>query len=66
MTALRALRLLLLGETWTLPVGVLAVLAAGAALEATIPRLWHDAGGVLLLGGVIAVLTASLWPRGRR
>ena len=66
MSVLRGLRLLVLGETWTLPVGVALVLAAGAALEAAVPRLWHEAGGLMLLVGVIAVLTASLRSGRRR
>lgn len=66
MSVLRALRLLILGETWTLPLGVLLVLSLGAALESAVPRLWHDAGGPVLLVGILGVLGASLSPRRRR
>jgi hypothetical protein len=60
MSVLRALRALILGETWTLPLGVAAVLAAGALVRHLAPHTWHDAGGFLLLGGVLAVLAATL------
>jgi hypothetical protein len=60
MSFVRQVRLLVLGETWTLPVGVAAVLAAGALLHHLAPHAWRDAGGFLLLAGVIAVLAAAL------
>ncbi|MCP9491084.1 MAG: hypothetical protein MSC31_14600 [Solirubrobacteraceae bacterium MAG38_C4-C5] len=60
MSLLRALRLLLLGETWTLPAGVLAVMLAGVGLRAVAPDLWRDAGGFVLLAGVIAVLAVAV------
>lgn len=60
MTLLRTLRLLVLGETWTLPLGVAAVLLGGAALRALDAPLWHDAGGFVLLAGVIFVLVAGV------
>jgi hypothetical protein len=60
MSALRALRMLILGETWTLPLGVAAVLAAAALLRHAAPHAWHAAGGFLLLVGVLAVLAGAL------
>lgn len=60
MSALRAIRLLVFGETWLLPVGVVLLLVAGAALRTAGPHLWHDTGGLLLVGGVIALLTTSV------
>lgn len=65
MTVLRALRLLILGETWTPPAGVVAVLAAGVALRAVAPDHWRSAGGFALLAGVVLVLTLSV-SRGSR
>jgi len=65
MSVLRALRLLILGETWILPFGVLAVLIASVALRAAAPELWRDAGGLWLLGGVLVVLVGSV-ARGTR
>jgi hypothetical protein len=56
----RQLRLLILGETWTLPLGVAVVLVAGAVLDDVAPHAWRDIGGLVLLAGVIAVLAAAL------
>ena len=60
MTVLRGLRVLVLGETWTLPLGLRAVLGTGVLLREAVPGLWHEAGGLVLLLGVVAVLTASV------
>ena len=60
MTVLRALRALIFGETWTLPLGVAAVLVAAALARHYAPDAWHDAGGFVLLAGVVAVLMAAL------
>jgi hypothetical protein len=60
MSVLRALRLLILGETWELPAGVGVTLAACVVLRHVAPHAWHDAGGFVLLGGVIVVLTGAL------
>ncbi len=56
MTFLRTLRLLVLGETWTLPLGVAALLLGGLVLRALDEDLWREAGGVVLLAGVVVVL----------
>jgi len=65
---MRALRKLVLGETWTLPLGVLATLAAALTLHqlAGNTPFWHRAGGFVLLACVLAVLAASLAPAWRR
>lgn len=60
MSVLRTLRLLVLGETWTLPLGVLAVLLAAVALRALDGTLWRDVGGLVLLVGVNLVLAAGV------
>jgi len=60
VTVLRTLRKLVLGETWTLPLGVLAVLLAGVALRALDAELWRQAGGLALLAGVIAVQVVAV------
>jgi hypothetical protein len=64
---MRALRKLVLGETWTLPAGVLLTLLAGLALDAAAGGAgwWRMAGGFLLLALVLAALTVAL-PRRRR
>jgi hypothetical protein len=61
MRFLGALRLLVLGETWTIPVGVAGLLLAGAGARTAIPELWRDVGGLVLVAGVIAVLSISVW-----
>jgi hypothetical protein len=54
------LRKLVLGETWTLPLGVALTLAIGLALDAAGPGWWHRAGGFVLLAGALATLVVSL------
>ena len=61
MTTLRTMRGLILGETWSIPLGVAVVVAAGVVLHEAAPSAWHDIGGFLLLAGVIVVLAATLW-----
>jgi hypothetical protein len=53
-----ALRKLVLGETWTVPAGVAAVLVAGLLLRGG--EWWVHAGGFVLLAGVVATLLMSL------
>jgi hypothetical protein len=61
VSTLRTLSKLVLGETWTLPVGVAVVLLTGAlVVRPLLGGAWHHAGGFLLLAGVLAVLSASL------
>lgn len=57
---IRQLRKLVLGETWTLPLGVAITLLAGLALDAADPGWWQRGGGFVLLGGALATLAASL------
>ena len=59
---MNALRKLVLGETWTLPLGVALVLAAGLALDAAFgaDEWWRRGGGFVLLVGVAATLTLAL------
>jgi len=61
MRFVREFRLLVLGETWTIPVGVAALLLVGAGARTAIPELWRDAGGLVLVAGVLAVLSISIW-----
>jgi membrane associated rhomboid family serine protease len=62
----RALRKLILGETWALPLGVLLTLAIGLVLDALEgdDAWWQHAGGFVLLALVVIALTAAL-PRRR-
>ena len=66
MTAfLRSLRSLILGETWTIPIGVGFSLLLAAVLHSVLPAgLWHEGGGFVLAALVAITLTVSLW-RGR-
>jgi len=58
---MKALRKLVLGETWTLPIGVAITLLAGLLLSGA--SWWPDAGGFVLLALVLATLLASLRTR---
>jgi len=65
---MRALRKLVLGETWTLPLGVLITLAIALATDAVAgdSAWWHRGGGFLLLALVLVAFAASLAPAWRR
>ena len=61
MTTLRALKKLILGETWILPIGLAITLAAGGLLLRPFAHSdWPHLGGFLLLAGVLVVLLASV------
>lgn len=65
---MRTLRKLVLGETWTLPLGI--ALAVGVVvvvrLVAGDDGWFGRAGGWLLFGGLVIALAASLGRPGRR
>jgi hypothetical protein len=65
---MRALRKLVFGETWSLPLGVLATLALGLTLDwvADGAGWWVHAGGFVLLACVVVALAVSLAPAWRR
>ena len=58
----------MLGETWTLPLGVFATLALALTLHevAGDTPFWRHAGGFVLLACALATLAASLAPARRR
>lgn len=64
---MRALRKLILGETWTLPAGVAVALAVAGVLRAVSgPHgWWHGAGGFVLLALALGALALSLYPARR-
>ena len=56
------LRKLILGETWTLPLGVFVAVAAcfGVRALAGAGGWWHSGGGFVLLALVLVALLASV------
>jgi hypothetical protein len=66
VTTLRAIKQLLLGETWILPIGLAITLAAGGMLHAIDTKDWPHFGGFILLGGVLLILLASVNRSARR
>jgi hypothetical protein len=58
---LRSLRSLILGETWTIPVGVAAAVAIAALFRSLLPdHVWDEIGGFVLAAAVAATLVASI------
>jgi hypothetical protein len=59
---MRTLRKLILGETWTLPLGVAATIAVGALLDVAVGdgSAWHRGGGWALFVLLAATLTAAV------
>jgi hypothetical protein len=64
---MRALRKLVLGETWALPVGVVLAVGAAALLRAASgdAAWWRDAGGAILALLVLAALAYSVYSSAR-
>jgi hypothetical protein len=62
VSVLAQLRKLVLGETWSLPLGVGLALGAAGIVRAIDgdDGWWHHAGGFILLGLVAIALTISL------
>ena len=64
MTFLRALRRLVLGETWALPLTIAVALGLAVTLRAlTDPGWWHEAGGPVMAVLSLIALAASLRAR---
>jgi hypothetical protein len=60
-SALRSLRRKLLGETWTIPLGVGAAIALALLARAVLPHpAWQTAGGFVLAAALIATVIHSL------
>jgi hypothetical protein len=59
---LRTLRKLVLGETWSLPIGIAVAVAAAGAVRAAagVGGWWKDAGGFLLLALLVLAFVAAL------
>ena len=62
MSTLQQLRKLILGETWSLPIGVLVSLGIAALIRviAGPDGWWRHAGGYVLFALVAVALTVSL------
>jgi hypothetical protein len=57
---MRALKQLILGETWVLPLGITAVvLVVALVIKPVMGDAWESAGGFVLLAGVCGVLLLS-------
>ena len=58
---LRSLRSLILGETWTIPLGVGVAVVVAALLRSAFPEhLWHEIGGFVLAGMIAATLVGAI------
>lgn len=60
MTTLRTLKKLVLGETWVVPLGVLALLLASALIHHFAGHAWTELGGLALAPGVLIVFCLSV------
>jgi hypothetical protein len=61
MSTVRALKKLLFGETWLLPVGVAVVVGFAALLVRPLAGdAWERLGGFALVAGVVCVLLMSV------
>ena len=57
---MNALRKLILGETWVLPLGItVVVLIVALVVKPLMGDAWESAGGFVLLAGVCGVLLLS-------
>jgi hypothetical protein len=58
---LGSMRHLILGETWTIPLGVCVAISLAGLLRASLPRTeWATVGGFCLAAFVLATLALSL------
>ena len=63
---MNALRTLVLGETWALPIGVCALTLLSIAADLASPHWWPSAAGPLVLAGTTMLVTAAVWRTSRR
>jgi hypothetical protein len=64
MSFVRALRRLVLGETWVLPLAIAVAVGVAAILSAVAdPGWWHQAGGPILTALTVLALGVSLRAR---
>jgi hypothetical protein len=60
-----ALRSLLLGETWTLPLGVAVLAVLSVAADHAGLDWWPDAAGPLLLSTTTVLVVMTVWRTSR-
>lgn len=61
ISVLRSLRSLILGETWTIPLGVGASVVIAATLRSALEdHVWDEIGGFVLASTIAATLVVSL------
>jgi hypothetical protein len=60
-----ALRTLILGETWALPIGVALLAVLSIAADQAGLGWWADAAGPLLLAWAIVLVLVSVWQSAR-
>lgn len=63
---MNALRTLILGETWALPIGVALLALLSIAADQAGLDWWPDAAGPLLLAGATVLVLVSVWQSARR
>lgn len=64
---LRSLRSLILGETWTIPLGVAAAVGIAALAKSSLgDHAWDGLGGFLLAGMIAITLVVSISLSSRR
>lgn len=67
MPLVRSLRSLILGETWTIPLGVAATVVIAALLRSALSdQLWDEIGGFVLAGMIAITLVTSISRSSRR
>jgi membrane protein implicated in regulation of membrane protease activity len=67
MSTVRAVKKLVLGETWLLPIGLALMMAAGVLLRELAPATWSVLGGAFLLVAVLALALGSVsWSARKR
>ena len=61
MTALASMRKLLFGDSWSLPVSVVAIVALALGIRELAPAFWGDIGGLAVLAATaVALLVTTL------
>jgi hypothetical protein len=66
LSFLRALKKLVLGETWVLPIGIIVAVGACLVVRGALGAAWRDFGGFVLLVGVALTLVVAVAGSARR